>query len=81
MKLTGATRFRSNWRGKLVLQVQYQQHANVCGKPDKHHVVIGWRDARTEDLAELHALHYTNINVLLPEANAVGEVVDGRTRH
>lgn len=38
MRLTGNTRYRSTWTGKLVLQVQL---ADRCGT---------WRDARLEDM-------------------------------
>lgn len=74
MSITGATRFRSNWRGKLILQVQYQE-------PFDGYVVFHWRDARTEDLAALHALHFAHITVRLPEANVPGEVVGGGKIH
>ena len=58
-QLTGRTRFRSNWRGKLLLQVQYFE---VPG-------AFLWRDATTEDLAELQYLTFSRIeiNVRLPD--------------
>jgi len=53
MKLTGRTRYRSNWRGKLILQVEYSQHhvkdLNGSGYYDDWDT-LHWRDARPEDL-------------------------------
>lgn len=56
MKLTGQTRYRSGWRGKLILQVEYSCHhikdLNGSGYYDdwstRH-----WRDATIQDLSEL----------------------------
>lgn len=53
MKLTGRTRYRTNWRGKLILQVEYTTHycrdLNGSGYYDEGEKV-SWRDARAEDL-------------------------------
>jgi len=50
MKLTGKKRFRTTWRGKLVLQVQcsytYTYHPSlVC------ETRYGWRDAKLVDVS------------------------------
>lgn len=51
--LTGRTRFRINWRGKVVLQVEYSRHyfddLNGSGYYDSG-TTQNWRDARAEDL-------------------------------
>jgi hypothetical protein len=57
-QLTGRTRFRADKRGRLVLQVQFKE----AYSPED------WRDARTQDLAELQTLYYSTINIMLPEA-------------
>ncbi len=47
MRLTGNTRFRATWRGKLVLQVQYSYSATIYGEVT---TAFGWRDAKTQDI-------------------------------
>lgn len=51
--LTGRTRYRSSWRGKLILQVEYKQHyfndLNGSGYYDEG-FTTHWRDAKVEDL-------------------------------
>lgn len=56
-ELTGRTRFRADRRGLLILQVEYKE---AYAPPF-------WRDARTQDLAQLHHLHFSQIQVLLPD--------------
>lgn len=71
--LTGRTRFHSNWRGKLILQVQFLEFrpSGIDGRfiPD---TVFQWKDATTEDLAELQYLTFSRIevNVRLPDLPA-----------
>lgn len=68
--LTGRTRFRSSWRGKLVLEVQFleSRESGIDGRliPDK---TFQWRDATTQDLCELQHLTFSriDINVRLPD--------------
>lgn len=48
--LTGNTRYRRTWLGKLVLQVEFtERHAAVFGFDAW--TTIGWRDAQIEDFA------------------------------
>lgn len=47
MKLTGNTRLRSTWRGKLVLQVEYSCSVTIYGNASTS---FGWRDAKTQDI-------------------------------
>lgn len=53
MKLTGRTRFRTNWRGKLILQVEYtafhMKDLNGSGYFDEW-TTTHWRDAKVEDV-------------------------------
>lgn len=53
MKLTGRTRYRTNWRGKLILQVEYTQHycndLNGSGYYDQWDANY-WRDASLKDV-------------------------------
>ena len=54
MSLTGSTRYRTNWRGKLILQVEYialvvENMGNCVECSDQ----AFWRDARTQDLSGL----------------------------
>lgn len=53
MKLTGRTRYRTNWRGKLILQVEYSQNhtrdLNGSGYFDDWDT-LHWRDAKATDL-------------------------------
>lgn len=44
-------RFRTNWRGKLILQRSYRAYG---GFGDFY---IAWMDATTEDLGEYYATH------------------------
>ncbi len=52
-KLTGRTRFRTNWRRRLILQVEYTCHyckdLNGSGYYDEWSTRY-WRDAKPEDL-------------------------------
>lgn len=58
MNLTGRTRYRSNWRGKLILQVEYTRYychdLNGSGYYDEGHTTH-WRDAKAEDLINREA--------------------------
>ncbi|WP_312411997.1 hypothetical protein [Shinella sp.] len=53
MKLTGRTRHRTNWRGKLILQVEYtafhMKDLNGSGYYDEW-TTTHWRDAKVEDV-------------------------------
>lgn len=53
MKLTGRTRYRTNWRGRLILQIEYSLHhtrdLNGTGYYEDWDT-LHWRDARAEDL-------------------------------
>jgi len=53
MKLTGRTRYRTNWRGKLILQVEFSRSychdLNGSGYYDEG-TTTHWRDATAEDL-------------------------------
>lgn len=48
-KLTGRQRFRKNWRGKLILQVEYWDKCLASNPFDGDEDVRMWRDARIED--------------------------------
>lgn len=48
---TGQIRYRSTWRGKLVLQVEMKGDEMSNAPPANCEAVIYWRDARTSDLA------------------------------
>lgn len=72
--LTGKTRTRANWRGKLILQVQVGKDrtvADVFGRALRDvrsglaftNTTLWWRDARAEDLFELQHLTYGHIDV------------------
>lgn len=54
MKLTGRTRYRTSWSGKLILQVEYGYvhitDLSGSGYYDYDNVTK-WRDAKVEDLA------------------------------
>lgn len=55
--LPSGFRYRTNWRGRLILQVSYEHHFG----PDSSgygHSETRWRDARIEDLAP-----YLNLKV------------------
>ena len=59
--MTGKTRFRVSFLGKLVLQVEYAH--NVCDRPDlgdPDWIVKNWRDATIEDLTTNDALSTIN---------------------
>lgn len=63
--LTGRTRFRDS-KGKLIFQVQVCKRVFDAGGQTV--TLPGtWRDAKTEDLAELHSLSFSQINVWLPQ--------------
>jgi len=49
MGLTGRTRYRTNWRGQVILQVEEYGYAS----PDPFDLEMRnfWRDAKLEDLA------------------------------
>lgn len=70
--LTGRTRFRSSWRGKLVLQVQFFEMLQSAMAGTLTPGAMEWRDASTQDLAELQHLTFSRIeiNVRLPDLPA-----------
>lgn len=45
--LTGRTRYRQNWRGKLILQVEFNDSAWLGHSVHRFHA---WRDARLSDI-------------------------------
>ena len=47
-------RFRTNWVGKLILQVGWRE-PNLSGLPGDYY--IKWADATTEDLGHYYAAH------------------------
>lgn len=47
--LTGRTRLRSNWRGKIFLQVEFELSYTLVATSDIKKILC-WRDAKTEDL-------------------------------
>ena len=53
MKLTGRTRYRTSFRGKLILQVEETwaslKNLNGSGYYDEH-VHVRWRDAKVTDM-------------------------------
>lgn len=53
MKLTGRTRYRTGWRGKIILQVEYTEYychdIHGSGHFDEGHTTH-WRDATADDL-------------------------------
>lgn len=49
MDLTGKCRYRSNFFGKLVLQVQYSREYGTCNDMETR-TVLYWRDAKVQDL-------------------------------
>lgn len=63
MSLTGRTRFRANWRGKLLLQVEVVDRGDGHGSDIRQY----WRDAEVYDLGELQHLNYSRIDVYLPQ--------------
>jgi len=53
-KLTGNIRYRSGWRGKLILQVEESGSQHItCGAYIDCRPVRFWRDAKVEDLLEI----------------------------
>ena len=52
-ELTGATRHRKDWRGRLILQVEIRVRTAGYGRPQpgKSYVHVEWRDARVEDMS------------------------------
>ena len=54
-KLTGRIRYRRDWRGRLILQVQYRAPFIPRGRRQPNDgglMDLGWRDARIEDLQD-----------------------------
>ena len=47
-------RFRTNWRGKLILQVG-RKEPSLDRSPED--IYIAWTDATTEDLVHYYAAH------------------------
>jgi hypothetical protein len=47
--VTGKFRYRSNWRGKLILQIEVTYQHNHCEGMDFSHYTL-WRDATVSDL-------------------------------
>lgn len=70
--LTGRTRFRAQrLTGLLVMQVEVKVVRTFTTTVlDDARFNSEWRDARTEDLASLHALTYGHIQVSLAAAPA-----------
>lgn len=66
-QLTGRTRFRANWREKLILQVEVVEWVPGGEKRQL------WRDAKTEDLCEINHLNYSRIDVYLPQPEDVAQ--------
>lgn len=52
MTLTGKTRYRTSWRGKLILQVQVNGFV-FCNYGDQLEEQSWWKDATFEDLQSL----------------------------
>lgn len=52
MGLTGKTRYRAGWGGKLILQVEYAYDGSSFDDMWPR-TCIDWRDAKMEDLAEI----------------------------
>lgn len=74
--LTGRTRFRAQrLTGLLVMQVEVKVvRTSTTTALDDARLNHEWRDARTEDLASLHALSYAHINVSLQLPSAPAEL-------
>lgn len=47
--LTGKRRHRTNWRGKLILQVEYTYDLS-CSFDSWPRLCLRWRDAKAEDV-------------------------------
>lgn len=56
--LSGRTRFRALWNGKLVLQVQFVKRTAAPEGPTFDRVQLLWRDADTRDLGVLTTLAF-----------------------
>lgn len=58
MTITGRTRYRTNWRGKIILQVEYTRFyfhdLNGSGYYDEGHTTH-WRDATAADIINREA--------------------------
>jgi hypothetical protein len=68
MMLTGRTRYRVNWRGKLILQVEYWQQNDYSWRAAPFQVMPylpWWTDAT---LAHMQAIERGDIRPLQPEA-------------
>lgn len=53
IRLTGNRRYRTNWRGQLILQVQVTgESISPCGMSDGREVNF-WRDATVQDVVIL----------------------------
>ena len=53
MKKTGKTRYRQNWRGKMILQIEWTWEEPIdvgYGLGTHSETVTGWRDATWEDV-------------------------------
>lgn len=48
IKLTGKVRYRTTWRGKLILQVE--ESLSTSRYPDDIHEYTAWRDATVSDM-------------------------------
>lgn len=59
--LTGATRYRESWLGKLILQVEETYQVGYAGRPQPgkptHFLSTRWRDARGGDLYGIDWIH------------------------
>ncbi|MCG7508517.1 hypothetical protein [Mesorhizobium retamae] len=68
--LTGSTRHRVNWFGKMVLQVEVKAYRPDTSLPlspfvDRMRQVEEWRDATQKDM---HTLHLLDLNAKLKAA-------------
>lgn len=57
---TGNTRFRTGWRGRMVLQVEYEKHRDTAMGGS----VLDWRDAVPHDL--LRVRHMRKVRGMEP---------------
>ncbi|MGZ8887964.1 MAG: hypothetical protein ACXW1D_00230 [Halobacteriota archaeon] len=48
----GKFRYRTNWRGKLILQIGYEQQLWCSRIGGYEPTVLVWRDAKVEDLTQ-----------------------------
>jgi hypothetical protein len=58
-QLTGNTRYRLGWFGKVILEVSEWQRRPTQGHPDTWPWVEGWRDATFRDLLDLVERNWT----------------------